>query len=115
MKYLALMIAAILVVPTIAHADEQRAKNKALRAALMTRFDANGDGRLGPRERMRAARVLRRIEMKLAGKGQLRRKIIRRFDANRDGNVDQREMPPRAARKLRRFDRDRDGWLEPNE
>jgi hypothetical protein len=77
---------------------------------------------------MRAVRVLRRIEMKLAGKmqgqaaqgrmgrkGQMRGKLIERFDTNHDGTVDQSEMPPGAARKLRRFDRDRDGWLEPNE
>lgn len=43
--------------------DPQRvAKRQRLRRALIEQFDANGDGRLGPRERMRAARVLRRIE-----------------------------------------------------
>jgi hypothetical protein len=157
MKLLAMVVASMLALPSLARADEvlnppggqvvvqvnnaegpqgtpdrarQRAKNRALKAALMAQFDANGDGRLGPRERMRAVRVLRRIEMKLAGKmqgqepaaqgrmgrkGQMRRKLIERFDTNHDGTVDQSEMPPGAARKLRRFDRDRDGWLEPRE
>jgi hypothetical protein len=155
MKLLAMVIASMLALPSLARADEvlnppggqvvvqvnngegpqptpdrarQRAKNRALKAALMAQFDMNGDGKLGPRERMRAVRVLRRIEMKLAGKiqgqaaqgrmgrkGQMRRKLIERFDTNHDGTVDQSEMPPGAARKLRRFDRDRDGWLEPNE
>jgi hypothetical protein len=146
-----MVIASMLALPSLARADEvlnppggqvvvqvnngegpqptpdrarQRAKNRALKAALMAQFDMNGDGKLGPRERMRAVRVLRRIEMKLAGKaeqarmgrkGQMRRKLIERFDTNHDGTVDQSEMPPGAARKLRRFDRDRDGWLEPNE
>ncbi len=151
MKLLAMVVASMLALPSLARADEvlnppggqvvvqvnnaegpqgtpdrarQRAKNRALKAALMAQFDMNGDGRLGPRERMRAVRVLRRIETKLAGKaeqgrmgrkGQMRRKLIERFDTNHDGTVDQSEMPPGAARKLRRFDRDRDGWLEPNE
>lgn len=156
MRLLAVVIASVLALPAAARADEvlnppggpvyvevdnpqgpqgvdrtrQRAKNRALRQALMAQFDQNGDGRLGPRERMRAIRVLRRIEMKLAGKGmqqggqmqgrmgakgKMRRKFIQRFDTNGDGSVDQSEMPPGAARKLRRFDRDRDGWLEPNE
>jgi hypothetical protein len=39
----------------------RRAKRQALRAALMAEFDANGDGRLGPRERQRAVRVLQRL------------------------------------------------------
>ena len=130
MKLLAVIIASVLALPAAARADEglnppggpvrveQRAKNKALKQALMAQFDVNGDGRLEPRERMRAVRVLRRIEMKLAGKGmngQRRQRFIKRFDTNHDGNVDRNEMPPGAARKLRRFDRDGDGWLEPRE
>ena len=99
-------------------APEQKRKNKQLKRALMEQFDMNGDGRLGPRERQRAIRVLARIQRKLAGQegqpGQ-RQRIIQRFDTNRDGNVDRSEMPPGAARRLRRFDRDRDGWVEPGE
>jgi Ca2+-binding EF-hand superfamily protein len=123
MKLLAMVMASVLALPVAAHADEvlsgpQRAKNHALKQALMAQFDKNGDGKLEPRERMRAVRVLRRIEMKLAGKGgkgQRRQRFIQRFDTNHDGNVDQSEMPPGAARKLRRFDRDGDGWVEPGE
>lgn len=57
--------------------DPQRvAKRQRLRRALIEQFDVNGDGRLGPRERMRAARVLRRIEQRMAAPrqgGQARR------------------------------------------
>jgi hypothetical protein len=108
--------------------DRQRQKNRELKRALMQQFDRNGDGRLGPRERMQAVRVLQRLQQKLAGRdGQARqgrqgqqgqpqrRRFIQRFDTNGDGNVDQSEMPPGAARKLRRLDRDRDGWVAPNE
>jgi hypothetical protein len=46
--------------------DPQRvAKRQRLRRLLIQEFDVNGDGRLGPRERMRAARVLRRIEQRM--------------------------------------------------
>lgn len=98
-------------------APDRRQKMQQLRRALIASFDANGDGKLGPRERMRAARVLEKIQRKLAGRDGMdkRQRFIRRFDTNRDGNVDPSEMPPGAARKLRRLDRDRDGWLEPNE
>ena len=107
---------------------QQKHKNQALKHALMQQFDMNGDGRLGPRERMRAARVLGRIQQKLAGRdgaqGRLQaqgqrpqkmRRFVKRFDTNHDGTVDQSEMPPGAARKLRRLDGDRDGWVEPSE
>ena len=157
MKLLAVMIAGLLALPNLANADDvdvdvellnppsgpvyvqannpqprpddhQKAKNRELRRALMQQFDKNGDGRLGPRERMRAVRVLGRIQRKLAGqagqlgqhgragqRGAMRERFIERFDTNRDGTVDRSEMPPGAARKLRRFDQDRDGWVEPNE
>lgn len=99
-----------------------RAKRQRLRHALIEQFDANGDGRLGPRERMRAARTLRRIEQRLvtprqgagAGGGQYRR-FMRRHDRNGDGQVGPREVPRGAADRLRRFDRDGDGWVEPKE
>ena len=101
-------------------APEQRQKNRQLKQALMQQFDKNGDGRLGPQERMRAIRVLARIQKKLAGRDGAqqqpgRKRFIQRFDTNGDGNVDRSEMPPGAARKLRRLDRDRDGWVEPRE
>jgi len=106
---------------------QQQQKNRRLKRALVQQFDRNGDGRLGPRERMHAIRVLARIQRRLAGRdgqqgqppqGQQRpqmRRFIQRFDTNGDGNVDRSEMPPGAARKLRRLDRDRDGWVEPGE
>lgn len=100
---------------------QQLAKRQRLRQALLEQFDANGDGKLGPRERMRAARVLRRIEQRLttpmrqgARAGQHRR-FMRRYDVNGDGQVGPREVPQEAADRLRRFDRNRDGWVEPGE
>jgi hypothetical protein len=101
----------------------RRQHARQLRRALVSTFDANGDGKLGPRERMRAARVLRRIERRLAapaGRGPgardgAARGAIRRYDLDGDGNVGPAEIPPAAARKLRRLDRDRDGWVEPSE
>ncbi len=44
---------------------QQVAKRQRLRRVLIEQFDVNGDGRLGPRERMRAARMLRRIEQRM--------------------------------------------------
>jgi len=106
--------------------DPQRmAKRQRLRRALMEQFDANGDGRLGPRERMRAARVLRRIEQRLAspqgqrggrgGRAGQYQRFMQRYDVNGDGQVGPREVPRGAADRLRRFDRDGDGWVEPRE
>src|SRR5688572_13540640 len=71
---------------------ERRQRARQLRRALVETFDANGDGKLGPRERMRAVRVLRRIERRLAtpgpdGRGPAVRGAIRRYDLNGDGNV----------------------------
>lgn len=96
------------------------AKRQQLRRALISQFDANGDGRLGPRERMRAARVLRRIENRLTqpmrqGKQGQHRKFMQRYDVNGDGQVGPREVPRGAADRLRRFDRNQDGWVEPGE
>jgi len=110
----------------------QQAKRARLRHALVEQFDLNGDGRLGPRERMRAARVLRRIEQRLSGGGQRGasydqprrdgvprgakyRRFMQRYDVNGDGDVGPREVPARAADRLRRFDSDGDGWVEPRE
>ena len=126
MKLAAVALASLLGLAATVHADDaqQKVKNHHLKQALMEQFDRNGDGRLEPRERMRAIRVLNRIERRLAGKdggpqGGRRearmKKLIERFDTNHDGNVDRSEMPPGAARKLRRFDRDGDGWVEPGE
>jgi hypothetical protein len=97
---------------------ERAQRGRQLRRALVETFDVNGDGRLGPRERMRAARVLRRIERRLEAdqmRGRAVRGAIRRYDLNGDGNVGPGEMPPAAARRLRPLDRDGDGWVEPRE
>ena len=97
---------------------ERRQRARQLRRAIVETFDVNGDGKLGPRERQRAARVLRRLEQRMGAgdpRGRAARGAIRRYDLNRDGNVGPGEVPPAAARKLRRLDRDRDGWVEPGE
>jgi hypothetical protein len=160
MKLVALFLASLLALPAAARADEvlnppggpvfveanhsqpeagtrdpqRRHKNRELKRALMLQFDVNGDGRLGPRERQRAIRVLEKIQRKLAGRAdgpqrgqqvdrgaqaqprrQKMRRFIQRFDTNGDGTVDRSEMPPGAANKLRRLDRDGSGWVEPGE
>jgi Ca2+-binding EF-hand superfamily protein len=141
---LAILISLLLAVPAVARAetidppsgtvhvdDEARArqpdpqrprKAKQLRRALMEQFDVNGDGRLGPRERMRALRMLRKLEQRLATgggaqrqRGPKMRRFIERHDRNGDGTVGPREVPRRAAEKFRRFDRDGDGWVDEHE
>jgi hypothetical protein len=97
------------------------ANRQRIRASLLAEFDVNGDGKLGPRERVRAVRLLRKMEQKLAQplmRGQRDRqwgRFMGRYDTNRDGQVGPREVPRGAADKLRRFDRNRDGWVERNE
>ncbi|MEO8703127.1 MAG: hypothetical protein ABI867_23985 [Kofleriaceae bacterium] len=103
----------------------RRVHRQRLRQALLAEFDVNGDGRLGPRERQRAVRVLRRIEGRMAGHAQRGggqqqraaklRKFIQRHDRNGDGSLGPDEVPAGAANKLRRFDRDGDGWVEPRD
>ena len=140
---LVILISTLLALPTVASADiihppsgpvlvddqaapqqprPRKGQAQKLRRALMEQFDVNGDGRLGPRERMRAVRVLRKIERRLAGdaagpqarRGRMR-KFIERHDRNGDGQVGPREMPRGAAGKLRRLDRDGDGWVDERE
>jgi hypothetical protein len=110
------------------------ARRQQIRRALLAGFDANHDGRLGPRERVRAIRALRRIERRLAAplaqamarqgmRGKARRanrdrmyrRFMQRYDVNRDGRVGPREVPRGAADRLRRFDRDGDGWVDRDE
>src|SRR5262245_1639231 len=88
--------------PMRAHGEMPRAERRQharqRRRALVETFDANGDGQLGPRERMRAVRVLRRIERRLATptpemRERAARGAIRRYDLNGDGNVGPGEMP----------------------
>lgn len=86
MKLLALVVASLLAVPALAEdtlnppggpvyvesaaPPAHRPHKDELRRALMQQFDRDGDGRLNGRERMRAARVLARIQQKLAGRGE---------------------------------------------
>jgi hypothetical protein len=96
-----------------------------LRMMLLKHFDADHDGRLDPRERMKAARVLQRISNKLMmsaakmqrrGPRMMRReRFFRRYDVNRDGNVGPGEIPPAVADELRPLDQDGDGWLSGDE
>ena len=100
---------------------QQMVKRQRLRQALLEQFDANGDGKLGPRERLRAARMLRRIEQRLTApmrqgaRANQYRRFMKRYDVNGDGQVGPREVPQGAADRLRRFDSNRDGWVEPGE
>ena len=94
---------------------ERAQRGRELRRALVETFDVNGDGRLGPRERMRAVRVLRRIERRLAAddpRGRAVRGALRRYDRDGDGNVGPGEMPPAMAKRLRRLDHDGNGWVD---
>jgi hypothetical protein len=136
---LAILISMVLAIPAVAAAedleppsgtvhvdgaeaprqDPQRPRKAGqLRRALLEQFDVNGDGRLGPRERQRAIRMLRKIEHRLGQRpmrrGQMKR-FIDRHDRNGDGTVGPREVPRRAAERLRRFDRDGDGWVDESE
>ena len=125
MKLLIAGLVALLAIPSIAAAEDdqgppgydeplpqagepqQRGHRRArLRAAVVARFDANGDGQLQPDERKRAKHAIRE---------RMARRFIQRFDTNRDGNVGPGEMPPNAARKLRRLDANGDGWVQPGE
>lgn len=132
MKILIAGLVVLLAIPSVAAADDealpprgpvyreppthrlengqQRNHRRArMRAVMVARFDANGDGRLQPNERKRAKQAIRAKRM------QRMERLIQRFDTNRDGNVGPAEMPPGAANKLRRLDRNGDGWVQPGE
>jgi hypothetical protein len=93
-----------------------------LKQLLLAKFDRNHDGRLEPRERLRAAKVLHRLANRLAnnqrrqqGRAQRRQKFIRKYDLNGDGNIGPGEMPPALGAEMRPLDRNGDGWLTGNE
>lgn len=88
------------------HQRERGHRRARLRAAVVARFDANGDGQLQPDERKRAKHAIRE---------RMTQRFIQRFDTNRDGNVGPGEMPQGAAKKLRRLDANGDGWVQPGE
>jgi hypothetical protein len=129
MKLAGLVLVALLGGSGIAHADDRapldpyahatpRPRAAKLRRMLLQQFDRNGDGRLGPRERRHAARVLRRLANRVqrgARADARKHRFIQRFDLNRDGNIGPGEMPPVLADELRPLDRDGDGWLHDNE
>jgi hypothetical protein len=135
MKLVPLFVAATLALTGIARADDlqdpyseagprerpRHQQSPELRRMLLERFDANGDGRLEPRERRHAVRALRKLERKLARQdGQEMRarklqRLIRKYDLNGDGNVGPGEMPPALAKRMRRMDRNGDGWVDQND
>jgi hypothetical protein len=110
MKLALAAVIALLALPSLAAAENgQRGRNPERRAALIARFDANGDGRLQPQEKRAAKQAIR------AKRAMRVQRFIARFDANGDGNLGPGELPPEKAHKLRKFDRDGDGWVRPNE
>lgn len=102
---------------------KQPRQQRPLKAFLLAKFDRNHDGRLEPRERMHAAKALRRLANRLAGqqqqgqqgRQQRRQKFIRKYDLNGDGNVGPGEMPPALGQEMRPLDTNGDGWLTGNE
>lgn len=130
MKLAAVILASLLVLPSLAHADPYGPQDPyataqppppprraALRQIILQRFDTNHDGRLEPVERRRAARALRRLARMLVRQGggagpAMRRRLVERYDLNGDGNVGPGEMPPALAKRLRPLDRNGDGWLD---
>lgn len=93
-------------------------QQRPLKQFLLAKFDRNHDGRLEPRERMHAAKALRRLANRLAkadGRQQRRQNFIRKYDLNGDGNVGPGEMPPALSNEMRPLDRNGDGWLTGNE
>jgi hypothetical protein len=144
MKLTTWVLAAALLVPSLAAADRNHGDRGERRARMAERFDANRDGQLDDQERgaMLAAKAERRAQMKQrfdanrdghldprekqhakttrrAMRSERRAKriarFIERFDRNRDGNVGPSEVPPEAMRRLKKLDRDGDGWVEPHE
>jgi len=110
MKLIVAAVIALLLVPTVAAAESgDRARHSPRRAALIARFDANGDGRLQPQERRAAKQAMR------AKRAMRVQRFIERFDANGDGNIGPGELPPEKAQRLRKLDRDGDGWIRPDE
>lgn len=109
MKLLIAGIVALLALPSLAAAEDGRQPRGRMRAAVIAKFDANGDGRLQPEERRLARRAIHAKRMERMGR------FIERFDTNRDGNVGPGEMPSGQAHRLRRFDRNGDGWVQPGE
>jgi hypothetical protein len=59
-----------------------RAGNGALRAAIIARFDRDGDGKLNPQERRRAIKALRRLARRLAQQKRAERRAARQGNGN---------------------------------
>ena len=97
---------------SVAPPTGRRQRERQLRHAVVERFDADGDGRLAPRERERAVRAIRKLQRRMALRGGKLERLIRRFDLDGDGQVAPGEMPADAAQRLRRLDRNGDGWID---
>lgn len=101
-------------------------------AALMKRFDKNGDGQLDETERQAARAAVAQVEAKRPA-GPLREEVLRRFDRDGDGQLNdteraafeqaREEMKRKAGpgdgklreRLIKQFDRDGDGKLNADE
>ena len=122
--------------PVMMKGPRAQGQQRPLKQFLLAKFDRNHDGRLEPRERMHAAKALRRLANRLAnnqgrmqgqpgrmqqpggmqpGRMQRRQKFIRKYDLNGDGNIGPGEMPPALGAEMRPLDRNGDGWLTGNE
>lgn len=122
--------------PVMLKGPRAQGQQRPLKQFLLAKFDRNHDGRLEPRERMHAAKALRRLANRLAnnqgrqgparmqgqpgmqgpqGRQLRRQKFIRKYDLNGDGNIGPGEMPPALGAEMRPLDRNGDGWLTGNE
>lgn len=76
-----------------------------LPAALIARFDKDGDGKLSQQER----------EAAKAARKNTRAKILERFDTDKDGKLSEAEREVMRAEILAKFDKDGDGALSKEE
>lgn len=92
-------------------------------AAILKRFDKNGDGKLDETEKAEAKREMqkRRGPGGGGGAGKLHDRVLQMYDKNGDGVLDETERAAAVAdfenrpRALKRFDKDGDGKLNAEE